>query len=248
MIVENIYISRSDSVNANQHKHTAWEIILNISGSGTNNIEKEETDFYPGSILICPPNVYHGKKATEGYFRDIYITFTDSYIVEKLKSHYYKDDDEYKIEKLMFMIHNIYHNKPSGYKNIINSLFESICNILASWDENDKSNNCIEILKNEIIMNFTNPDFKIEYAMNNINYCRDYVRRCFKKEMKLTPIKYLNTLRIENAKKILLSEIYPKYSINDVAYMSGFYDAGYFTRLFKKYTGCVPSEMVHKNN
>jgi AraC family L-rhamnose operon regulatory protein RhaS len=245
MIFYNIALSNPKLKSAKMHKHTTWEIILNLSGTGINYIEEKETEFYPGFITICPPDTYHGKSANDGFFQDIFISFTDSHIFKNLNNFDFVDDSEHTIENLMYITHRIFQNKEKGHVIIVNSLLEAICNILTSWDKSSKTRVCVEILKNEIIKNFTDIDFKIEHAIKQTNYCPDYVRRCFKKEIGLTPNEYLNVIRIEHAKKLLLQDASPSYFINDVAYLSGFSDAGYFTRVFKKHEGISPSKLKH---
>ena len=50
---------------------------------------------------------------------------------------------------------------------------------------------------------------------------------------------YVTDLRLEQARK-LLSDM--RYSISEVSFMSGYSDAKYFAKLFKKKTGSTPSE------
>jgi AraC-like DNA-binding protein len=63
----------------------------------------------------------------------------------------------------------------------------------------------------------------------------------FKKEMKLSPLEYLNKLRMKNAEKLLISMRSNEYTMAEIAQMCGFEDPLYFSRVFKKYCGCAPS-------
>ena len=225
------------------HKHNEWEICLNLSGCGFDYYENETTDFVPGSIYLCPPMGSHKKVAKEGVFQDISILVTDSGILCKLKKHYFSDNTGNSIKSLMFMLYDLYHMKPPGYQTAANSLAEAICNMLVVFEGSADCSQGVEIMKNEIIKNFINPEFKVEHAAKNTNYNIDYMRRCFKKEVGINPIAYLNSLRIENAKKLLKQNRYSKYTVSEIATMSGFYDVGYFSRVFKKSTGINPREM-----
>ena len=67
---------------------------------------------------------------------------------------------------------------------------------------------------------------------------RTLIRR-FKQACAITPIQYLQGLRLEQARKILETSMSPLESIvNSV----GYEDLSSFTRLFKKYTGLSPSQ------
>lgn len=65
--------------------------------------------------------------------------------------------------------------------------------------------------------------------------------RKFKEETKMNVIEYIHDLRIENA-KLYLSK--GNYSITEIAFMVGFNDANYFSRVFKKVTSLTPSQYI----
>ena len=64
-------------------------------------------------------------------------------------------------------------------------------------------------------------------------------RRKFNSVFNVSPMNYLNSLRISHAKAYISGGI---YTIKEVAEKSGFGDANYFSRFFKKHTGLTPME------
>ncbi len=65
------------------------------------------------------------------------------------------------------------------------------------------------------------------------------LERRFKKHLKKTPKQFVNEIRLENARRLLVET---KLTISDVANDSGFTDHSYFSKQFKKLFGQLPSE------
>ena len=65
-----------------------------------------------------------------------------------------------------------------------------------------------------------------------------YISHSFKEEIGQSPIDYLNTQRIENAKILLEST---NYSITEIARFAGFSSQSFFSQRFKEFIGQSPS-------
>jgi signal transduction histidine kinase/AraC-like DNA-binding protein len=65
----------------------------------------------------------------------------------------------------------------------------------------------------------------------------DYLTACFRQELGVTPIAYINRYRVHQAKQ-LLADL--GKSITDVALEVGFSDSGYFSRVFRREVGVSP--------
>ena len=66
-----------------------------------------------------------------------------------------------------------------------------------------------------------------------------YISQLFKNEIGVGFLAYLTNIRIEKAKKLLLSTA---LSVTDVASQSGYGDYRVFTKVFKKTEGVTPSQ------
>ncbi len=87
--------------------------------------------------------------------------------------------------------------------------------------------------------NFLHTDISIEHVSEMCGMSSAYFRRLFGEEYGISPLKYINGLRLSRAKELLLSEM---YSVSEIASLSGFSDECYFCKLFKKETGTTPIE------
>ncbi|MFN8303601.1 MAG: AraC family transcriptional regulator [Saprospiraceae bacterium] len=63
--------------------------------------------------------------------------------------------------------------------------------------------------------------------------------RCFKNELGISPVDFINAERIKFAQTLLRN---PTRSVTDVCYASGFNNVTYFNKLFKRLSGRTPSE------
>lgn len=72
----------------------------------------------------------------------------------------------------------------------------------------------------------------------------EYLGKLFKRHTGETPSKYLTRLRINEAKRLLLSN--PYMEIQKVGELVGYRDGFYFSRTFKNHTGIQPGEFRHQ--
>jgi AraC-like DNA-binding protein len=107
-----------------------------------------------------------------------------------------------------------------------------------------KANFKQEIADKRIIktIRYIRENIERELPINELStLCRltdDHFIRIFKKEMKCTPIQYINQKKIERAQMMLLIE---GKQIKDISYSLAFDNVSYFNRLFKSYTGLTPN-------
>ena len=77
----------------------------------------------------------------------------------------------------------------------------------------------------------------LESTAEHVFLSASYFSKIFKEEMNCKFNTYLNKVRIDKSKDLLLSE---KVKLIDVAGLVGFEDQSYFSKVFKKHTGVTP--------
>ena len=85
---------------------------------------------------------------------------------------------------------------------------------------------------------FTNEEMSVSSLCQIANLSDTQFRRHFYEVYQTTPIKYLQTLRINYAADLLVNST---LSIEEISAMSGFSDSKYFCFVFKKLKSCPPS-------
>jgi len=96
----------------------------------------------------------------------------------------------------------------------------------------------IRLAKQYINDNYTSP-LTLEMIGLEIGLNPSYFSSIFKKETGKNFIDYLNAVRIEHAKQLLIEN---SLTVMDICEAVGFNDIKYFTKRFKKETGLSPSD------
>lgn len=162
----------------------------------------------------------------------------------KMSDEYYKVDVVYGLSSYsenLFDMSNLYD--------------ETICEIDRSLGKSSKKNIIGDINSGDKVLTlnvkktveYINKHFNENITLNDMaeqnKISPYYLSRIFTKETGKNFVEYLNTIRIEKAKSLLLED---KYKYYEIAEMVGISDSHYFSKIFKKYTGFTPSQF--KNN
>jgi signal transduction histidine kinase/AraC-like DNA-binding protein/ActR/RegA family two-component response regulator len=83
---------------------------------------------------------------------------------------------------------------------------------------------------------FAEPICRADLA-RNVALSEDYLTSCFRKELGVTPIAYLNRYRVNQARQLLTDT---GKSVTQIALEVGFSDSSYFSRVFRREMGVSP--------
>lgn len=102
-----------------------------------------------------------------------------------------------------------------------------------------ESGRMIYLIKREIEAHYADPAFTIAVLARRLHFSESYLGSLFKRHTSMTIGGYLNQIRMERAKRLLLD---PARKVSEVGELVGIDNTDYFTRRFKQYTGRTPSE------
>lgn len=97
----------------------------------------------------------------------------------------------------------------------------------------------VEAIRTYILTHYTE-EISLEELAAQFQFSSAYLRRIFKQFTQYTPSQYLTHLRIDEAKRLLLTN--PEMNISAIGRLVGYQDQYYFSRIFKKCTGMYPTE------
>ena len=243
-----VYVGRNGEVYTDfpKHQHGYWEIIYNKSGYGTMFVEDDQYSFEPGDIVVIPPGILHQKHAEEG-FSDVCMFIDNFRPIGKESFRIFRDDERGSVRKLMEDA--LYYQKDAGdYGHaVLNALGDLLYQLLVLFyinkqDKDMRLEGILELMER----NVSNPDFDLSEAIDKSGYCKGYFRRIFKDFIGESPVNYFQNLRIQYAKS-LMSRYGISRSVKDIATESGFKDALYFSRVFKKIEGVSPKDYLNRH-
>uniref|UniRef100_UPI00403FAC4A helix-turn-helix domain-containing protein n=1 Tax=unclassified Paenibacillus TaxID=185978 RepID=UPI00403FAC4A len=148
---------------------------------------------------------------------------------------------EYVESLISFMIEE-YQSKQQGYQTmLISRLTEMVVYLSRQYDTQEKGieGNNLMHLANAISFiedHYLEP-LSLEDIAGKSNISIRHLNRIFRSYYQMTPISYLQKLRLEKACHLLKNG---NMSITEISYECGFNDSNYFTRQFKKTFGKSP--------
>jgi AraC-like DNA-binding protein len=91
----------------------------------------------------------------------------------------------------------------------------------------------------DYINNNLNISISLEDLAKRVGHDSTYLCRIFKKEFGVTPIKYINDLKLKKAKELLENS---SMNVTEVSEALGFYSVHYFSKFFKEKENITPLE------
>ena len=219
------------------HKHPFYEIMHYTEGVGVLHTSNGDIPFKKDTIIVVPPNVLHGSKSESG-FKNISIGGDFAHKLSFKSIFTTKDNSENEGSVIANLIINHQHEN----NELLYSLIETyIIFLLENVHPKNAVLSAVEKIKSDAHKMYTESSYNITDSLNQTGYSEDYIRNEFKKYTGITPIEYLNRYRINTAERYI--KIYKdSLSIKELAFMCGFNDPIYFSKLLKKYIGVSPKK------
>ena len=95
---------------------------------------------------------------------------------------------------------------------------------------------------NSIDMHLTDDDFSVELIARNMAMSRAKLFRIIKRITGLSPLELMNTYRLKLAGEMLRTR---SGNISEIAYNVGYKNPAHFSKSFRKFHGCSPSEFIN---
>ena len=243
------------------HFHeNAFEFTMATKGNFTFSSESSDYTFSGGDVYVAFPNEIHGTNyvpITVGEIYWIQLDISDpenflflnreasEHLISRLKSisHHVIQTDAQKTAPLL---KNAFSLALGGNEpEFIASFIQLFLHLVISFSEKEQFRLSPDIGRtlNYILDNIT-AELSLEElaALANLS-CSQYKQK-FKKQLGVSPRRFINHQKIEYSKQMLLDGA----SITDIAMTLNFTTSSYFSTVFKKYTLLTPMEYIKKHS
>ena len=227
---------KSDTWDFTRHSHPYIELIFYLEGISSSEAGGHEMPTSAYDTLVFPADMEHQDGLSAERLREIVCLWVDipQLILEEPIILRQRDN---AINSTFLFILNEYKRSDSNPFIIENAVKSLLIMVLreasGSREKNLPLSNAIPYIEGHFSERIT-----IGKLAEMEHISRSYLTRQFKRHTGTTVIAYVNRLRIEASKRLLISS---SYSTSEIAYQVGFESPKYFHRVFKKETGYSPS-------
>jgi YesN/AraC family two-component response regulator len=220
----------------NTHTHSHAQLILPIHGILYIETNYKQLTLEGEHLFFLPPDCKHtfrADKSNEFLVLDISKNIVNKYEMEKLKGG--KEilfDDRWKA--IRYLLLNEANNKKSS--SSLTNLFLYCYDFIADESMHDSIKYINEHFAEDI-------DLKKLAGIEHYNI--SYYSEWFKNRMKVTPVEYIQNLRVKKARELLLNY---NFTILQIAQMVGYEHNSSFTRVFKSLEKMTPAEFRKSKN
>ena len=132
---------------------------------------------------------------------------------------------------------NFFQYSQSGIILFFQDLVSKIANRIYQ-SRQDRHKDIVAQAKSIIHKNLAS-EVNVTTIAQELHFSKNYLGQLFRMKSGMTINEYINFIRVEKSKKLLLDG---KLKIYEIAEAVGYSDQSYFTRVFKRVVGCLPTE------
>lgn len=257
------------------HTHADFsELVIVLNGTAMHKVDNEAYFIKKGDVFVISHNTSHGFENPNDFhicnimYRPEILKSSD-YDIRKMAGYhalfviepYFNTERSFrsrlrlqlaeheKVSDIIAKMIEEYDKRISGWKTLLSSYFMTLVVLLSrAYDmpSYDMKSDIINIAKSvSYIENNYNDPISVEKLAEMSNLSVRHYSRIFHDTYQTSPSKYIVTLRMQHACRLLVNT---SLNISEIAFQSGFNDSNYFTRQFNKIFHITPRQYRKQND
>lgn len=241
------------------HTHPSYMFVLSYDSETAVFVGKRKLEPSPNTIFCLSPEIEHHE--VQNYLPPKYCAiFIQKEFFEQNLNAYIEETMHFnglivdmKSTKLTMLIKEFVYesqNRHASKDIVLDSLSSLVTHeIIRTIIEYDA--HPVHISDNQAIneaIKHININYELNITLDDLatlsKLSRSHFTKVFIENMKVTPMEYLKIIRLQNAKKMLLSN---RLSVTQVAQQCGFNSSSYFTKSFREAFNETPKEFTQRS-
>jgi len=238
-----------------KHVHDEQVIVISEDGAGEVNTRRGRDVGVPGSIWAFMPGEYHFGRVQEGGRWDYCALYLDDAVLRRLGEQLGYGENtrllirpglhqDHELASILLHAHTLQSDvaaEEAAWSEALDLLFTRYGDPRPSKTTALSAGSAGLNLTREYIAEHFRDDISVDDLAGLANVSRFHFIRAFRTAFGMPPHAYINQVRLQNARKLLLAG----HSVGLAAGDSGFYDQSRLSHLFKRAYGVTPARYAH---
>ena len=222
--------------NFTRHSHPYLELMYFMEGRSGLEVESQQMSITLYDAVVYPAHWAHQEAAAAEQRREViclWISLPELELSKPIQLH----DRDGSLARLFTALHQEAERDRPEPLILEYEMKLLLTTILRSRSESRDREGTLTYVLQYIHAHYAEP-ITLDQLASLEHISKSYLSRLFKQQTGRTVISYINSLRIETAKRLLTAT---RENINEIAYKVGFESPKYFYRSFRALTGDTPA-------
>jgi len=226
------------------HMHACWEFIYFLQGSGRVDVPQATLRPQQYHLVVYPPGLPHAEMSNPVDPEETIFLAVEVQGNQPPGAHLLLPDRHGEIGWLCR--HILDEFIASGLTPLAQAYTHAFLHLVErSWTSGiPVQHDAIDFIVKYMHSNYAN-DISLDNLANAACISKTHLAHCFRDRLGTSPLRYLQHIRIEIAKRLLATSTMP---VNEIATQVGFSDPLYFSRVMKAATGQSPKAFRQTTN
>lgn len=232
---------KSSLWNYSRHSHPYIELMFFLDGKGNLEVSGKRLSISLFDAVVYPGGWQHQEEVTSERKREVICLWVDLPELQ-LPGPIHLHDRDGTLRNMFQLIYREAKRESPEPLLLEQELKVLLMLLLRNQNEVKTSEGALAYVLQYIHAHYMEP-ITLECLADMEHISKSYLSRQFKQQTGMTVISYVNQLRTEAAKRLLIGS---NLRVNEIAYHVGFESPKYFYRLFRSLTGDSPASFRKK--